>query len=213
MRTARYSIVLTVFSWSVLSIPNLFVYRVTDGVCKYTSTTYNDYLAFFLNPILYGLLPISLLASFGYATYRNIYQVTHRLQRTRGKIEEQLTRSICLQCASFIISEVCYSSPFLWCLPYASLPSHLGPLHSVESVFDIHSSDTEKLISSRSGVVIYSTHPLVLLFELCFIVLHQSDRFESYTKPRTFLSLTARRSMSTDWQSLTSDHQHCLQIN
>jgi hypothetical protein len=97
---ARYSIVITLIVWSMLSIPNLLVYRVTDGLCKQTSIMYNDYLAFFLNPVLYGLLPVTVLASFGYATYRNIQK------RNRGKIEEQITRAIILQCTSFILSQV-----------------------------------------------------------------------------------------------------------
>jgi hypothetical protein len=103
---ARYSIVITLIVWSMLSIPNLLVYRVTDGLCKQTSIMYNDYLAFFLNPVLYGLLPVTVLASFGYATYRNIHQVANRQKRNRGKIEEQITRAIILQCTSFILSQV-----------------------------------------------------------------------------------------------------------
>jgi hypothetical protein len=76
-----------------------------------TSITYANYAAFFLNPILYGLLPVTVLASFGYASYLNIHQLTNRQQRNGGKVEEQLTKSIILQCASFIFSEVPYT---LW---------------------------------------------------------------------------------------------------
>ena len=150
MRIARYSIVVTVLIWSVLSIPNLLVYRVISGACRQTSTIYNDYAAFFLNPILYGLLPISVSASFGYATYKNIHQVSHRQRRNRGRIEEQLTRSICLQCASFIISQVCHNLRLLQCTLCSCLVAHLGPLHALESLFDIHSSRTEKPISPGS---------------------------------------------------------------
>ena len=103
---ARYSIILSILIWSILSIPSLFVYRVVNSVCRQTSLIYNDYAAFFLNPILYGLLPVSVLASFGYATYRNIHQMTDQQTKNRTKVEEQLTKAIILQCASFIISQV-----------------------------------------------------------------------------------------------------------
>lgn len=96
----------TVLVWSVLSVPNLLVYRVVGGVCKSTSVTYNNYAAFFLNPVLYGLLPVIVLASFGYATYINIHQIASRQQRNNGKIEEQISKAIILQCGSFIFSQV-----------------------------------------------------------------------------------------------------------
>jgi len=90
----------------MLSIPNLLVYQIVNGLCTQTSFTYNNYLAFFLNPILYGILPIVVLASFGYATYVNIDKITNRQQRNRGKLEDQLTKAIILQCASFTLSQV-----------------------------------------------------------------------------------------------------------
>jgi hypothetical protein len=108
IRVARYSIIVTIFIWSVLSIPNLLVYQVTNGVCSQISITYNDYTAFFLNPILYGVLPVLVLASFGYGTYTNIHQLTSRQRGNQGKIEEQLAKSIILQCASFILSQVSF---------------------------------------------------------------------------------------------------------
>ncbi len=97
---------MTIIVWSILSIPNLLVYRVVKGTCQQTSITYNNYTAFFLNPILYGLLPVVVLASFGYATYVNIHNLTNRQQRNRGKVEEQLTRVVILHCTSFILSQV-----------------------------------------------------------------------------------------------------------
>lgn len=87
----------------------MLVYRIVNGVCKSISLTYNDYAAFFLNPILYGLLPVTVLASFGYATFVNIKHITRTQQRNREKIEEQLTKSLILQCASFIFSQVSIS--------------------------------------------------------------------------------------------------------
>ncbi len=96
----------------MLSIPNLLVYQVVNKLCTQTSNTYNDYTAFFLNPILYGLLPVTVLASFGYATYVNIHQVTNRQQRNRGKLEVQLAKAIILHCASFTLSQV--SSSFIF---------------------------------------------------------------------------------------------------
>ncbi len=96
----------------MLSIPNLLVYEVIGGLCQLASTTYSDYIAFFLNPILYGLLPVTVLASFGYATYVNINQLANR-PRNRGKLEVQLSKAIILHCASFILSQVS-SYPFLW---------------------------------------------------------------------------------------------------
>lgn len=97
---------MTIFIWSILSIPNLLVYQLVNGVCRQTSSMYNDYTSYFLNPILYGLLPVGVLASFGYATYVNIRQVTKRQRGNRGKVEEQITRSLILQCISFVVSQV-----------------------------------------------------------------------------------------------------------
>jgi hypothetical protein len=49
---------------------------------------------------------VSILGSFGYATYVNIRQVTKRQRGNRGKVEEQITRSLILQCISFVLSQV-----------------------------------------------------------------------------------------------------------
>ncbi|UJR28100.1 hypothetical protein I4U23_009355 [Adineta vaga] len=111
IRTARYSIIIIIVIWCILSIPNLLVYQVIDGICKQTSRMYNDYTAFFLNPILYGLLPVLVLASFGYATYVNIHEITTQRRRNYGEIEKQLTRAIILHCASFIVSQISFT---LW---------------------------------------------------------------------------------------------------
>jgi hypothetical protein len=97
---------MTLFIWSVFSIPNILVYRVVSGLCRQTSITFNVYTAFFLNPILYGLLPVSVLVLFGYSTYVNIHQLTCRQQRNRETIEGQLTKAIILQCASFTFSQI-----------------------------------------------------------------------------------------------------------
>jgi hypothetical protein len=49
---------------------------------------------------------VSILGSFGYGTYVNIRQVTQRQRGNRGKVEEQITRSLILQCISFVLSQV-----------------------------------------------------------------------------------------------------------
>ena len=89
---------------------------------------------FFLNPVLYGLLPVVVLASFGYGTYTNIHQLTSSQRRNRGKIEEQLAKSIILQCASFILSQVSFyfieKKNFLYLL--------IGTLHIMESLFNTY---------------------------------------------------------------------------
>jgi len=90
----------------VLSVPNLLVYRVINGSCTQTSLMYNNYTSFFLNLILYGLLPVAVLASFGYATYVNVHKITNRQQRSREQVEDQLTKVIILHCASFTLSQV-----------------------------------------------------------------------------------------------------------
>jgi hypothetical protein len=95
--------------WAVVSLPNFFVYQVISGSCKQISIPYNDYTVFFLNPVLYGLLPVSVLASFGYATHVNIGQLRGGGQQRHSRIERQLTHAIILQCISFVVSQVSIS--------------------------------------------------------------------------------------------------------
>ena len=106
IRITRYAILTTIVFWAGVSIPNLIVQQIVDGVCIQTSAIYNNYTSYFLNPVLFGLLPIVVLTSFGYATYVNIHQIRNRQRNNRGKVEEQITKAIILQCGSFIISQV-----------------------------------------------------------------------------------------------------------
>lgn len=109
VRITRYAILTTVVLWAGISIPNLIVHKIVDGVCTQTSAIHNNYTSYFLNPVLFGLLPIAVMTSFGYATYVNIHKIRNRQQGNRIKVEDQITRAIILQCGSFIISQV-YSS-------------------------------------------------------------------------------------------------------
>ena len=106
IRTARRSVIATILIWAVLSVPNLLVYQIVNGSCRQTSLTYNDYAAFFLNPILYGFVPVSVLAIFGYATQMNVRHLANMGRREHGRVERQLTSAIILQCISFVISQV-----------------------------------------------------------------------------------------------------------
>jgi hypothetical protein len=132
-------------------------------------------LLFFLNPILYGLLPVTVLASFGYATYLNIHQLTNRQQQNRGKVEQQLTKAIILQCASFIFSQVPYA---LWNL-YLTFTRN-----QIKSPFR---SDLETLFSQLTILLFYFNY-----FATFYINLIASNHIRKVTRYYLFLLIGQR---------------------
>jgi hypothetical protein len=81
-----------------ITLKNFFFFQKANGVlvCTNTSVLYAQAFAYFFNPVLFFLLPLSLLFYFGFRAHRNMRALISNRQHVR-RLERQLMYMIIVQ--------------------------------------------------------------------------------------------------------------------
>lgn len=134
------------------------------------------------------MLPVSVLAGFGYATYVNIRHVTDRQRVQRSKIDEQLTRAVILQCFTFILSQVCSSS--------VSFRKKCSPLdlRRCRSLFGIFTWPSQRMNRDHRLESALKPYLLNSLASASISIMYQHS-----------ISVSSHRNMSDAWHDSISD--------
>ncbi|CAF1542986.1 unnamed protein product [Didymodactylos carnosus] len=109
IKISRRLILITYLFWLIHNIPFLVYFNINHlasnhSVCSSTSVLWANYISYFIIPILYCVLPITLLTSLGFKTYKNI----NTLQRRQRKTDVQLTSMILIQTIIVVLSTTPY---------------------------------------------------------------------------------------------------------
>ncbi|CAF1393255.1 unnamed protein product [Didymodactylos carnosus] len=137
MKVARYSTLILCLLWSFVNIPSLIYYdviRSANGIlaCTIVSSPWKEYTFYFQVPILYGIVPITLLSALGTLTTRNVYIIKQNQRRRsqRTYVDEQTTKMILMQIIVFILCKIPYCVQTAYTLFTAQLAK--DPLRTAE---------------------------------------------------------------------------------
>ncbi|CAF4581966.1 unnamed protein product, partial [Didymodactylos carnosus] len=115
LSTARLVILLTIILWSGHGLPLLLLYNIypviqqnqTTTVCSHNSTPYTLYNVYFVNLILFGLLPLSIMILFSLMVWKNMQKVG-AVSSVHYRYDRQLTQMLLLQVTTIVISLIPY---------------------------------------------------------------------------------------------------------
>ena len=117
LSTARRPVAICVLIWIGHAIPSIVYYQIvpfsssgnkTSFTCSLVSNTYfNNYIIYFVYPVLYGVIPITVLAVMSMMTYRNMNML--QLARQRQIVQRYLTLMMLVQIPIIIVSLIPYA--------------------------------------------------------------------------------------------------------
>ena len=112
LSTARWAVAICVLIWIGHAVPYIVYYQIlsfsssdnkTSFTCSLVSNTYfTSYIIYFVYPVLYGVIPSTVLGVMGMMTYRNMNML--QLARQRQIVQRHLTLMLLVQIPIIIVS-------------------------------------------------------------------------------------------------------------
>ena len=92
LRFVRIAIVATVTFWTLAYIPVIFFSGIVDNQCVFTNETFRKFMNYFLTPLVYTILPFSIIVFFTQATIRNLRSTV--LSNRHDRLTKQIRRML-----------------------------------------------------------------------------------------------------------------------
>ncbi|CAF0729200.1 unnamed protein product [Adineta ricciae] len=111
-KNARYLSILTLIFWLAYLCPHLVNFDIVVDdrpSCAITNSVYAKYYNDIFIPVIWFILPYSIIILFGLLTYRNIRNISYRtVPLLRRRIDEQLTMMIYIQATFSVMITIPY---------------------------------------------------------------------------------------------------------
>ncbi|CAF1420530.1 unnamed protein product [Adineta ricciae] len=158
IRWARRIVVIIIIIWCIHGIPPALYSDIspTTKACGNMNARYADYIPFYLLGLICAI-PIVVMVTFGYLTYRNIH-LTRTLARQYA--DRQLVRMVLFQIILVIISFVPYGTYSVYSLVTTGM-----------------AKDTYRLLQEAFAITVLSLVPYFYYCGSCYAFLMSSSRF------------------------------------
>ena len=92
MKVVRLVIMGTVSFWSIIYLPMIFLSGIENNLCVLTSVFYRKLNNYFFTPLVYAIVPLTLIIHFTQATIRNVQSLS--LVDRRDRLTRQIRRML-----------------------------------------------------------------------------------------------------------------------
>ena len=120
VKFARKAIIATIMVSTIISIPNWIYNGIVQGICIGTNVQFNQYNAYFLVPLFYGVIPLILISFLTLFMVRNIRSVV--VSNMSNYIARQIRRMLIPQLIVIAVAGIPFSVQTAYATSTAAVP-------------------------------------------------------------------------------------------